>query len=75
MQSFVYAVFVVVASVIAVLAMVGLSGIIILLITDGGTSGATGHAPEADRNADLIAQSAHGSPARPAHSAVLRTSP
>ena len=75
MQAFVYAVFVVVSSVIAVLAMVGLGGIIILLITDGGTSGSTGHAPEADRSADLIAQRAHGSPARPAHSAVLRTSP
>ena len=37
MQSFVYSVFVVVSSVIATLAMVGLGGIIILLITDGGS--------------------------------------
>ena len=75
MQSFVHSVFVVVTSVIATLLMVGLSGIIVLLITDGGTPSATEHAPEADRHADHIVQSAGGSRTRPAHSTVLRRSP
>jgi len=75
MQAFVYSVFVVVSSVIATLAMVGMGGIIILLILDDTPPGSRGHAPEADRGADLIAQSAHGSRTRPAHSNALRTSP
>ena len=75
MQSFVYSVFVVVSSVIATLCMVGMGGIIILLILDDTPSGLTGHAPEADRGADLFAKSGHGSRTRPAHSHALRTSP
>lgn len=75
MQNFVYSVFVVVASAIATLAMVGLGGIIILLITDSGTSGPTQHTPGVDHRADLGVQSAHGSRTGPAHSGALRTSP